>query len=328
MRRILFLALLFCLTLPSLAQDNTQTPYEIALERIEEAELIHASRLSFSGLGLTEIPPKTWYLQLTELNLENNNLTSLPPQLANLTYLERLILNGNDLSSLPPEIARLSKLEGLFLHENQLNSLPPEIGTLLHLQVLTLNNNLLDSLPSEIGNLRNLERLNLANNQFTSLPPEIGTLGNLQRLDLSTNQLSSLPPEIGNLANLQYLNVRNNQLNGLPPELGQLHTLCYLSLSNNKIQSLPKELNPLLESLKNPECSDYPYNLHIEGNPFISLPEEVIAQGTPAILDYLGNEAWWHLQRLIVGGASSFGLVAAVILGIRWRQRGKQKKKR
>jgi hypothetical protein len=29
-----------------------------------------------------------------------------------------------------------------------------------------------------------------------------------------------------------------------------------------------------------------------------------------------------------VGGAGSLGLVAAVVLGIRWRQRGKQKKKR
>jgi hypothetical protein len=45
-------------------------------------------------------------------------------------------------------------------------------------------------------------------------------------------------------------------------------------------------------------------------------------------LDYLENEAWWHLQRLIVGGASSFGLVPAIVLGIRWRQQGKQKKKR
>ena len=33
-----------------------------------------------------------------------------------------------------------------------------------------------------------------------------------------------------------------------------------------------------------------------QNNPLISPPPEVIAQGKEAILDYLRNEAWWHLQ--------------------------------
>jgi hypothetical protein len=70
--------------------------------------------------------------------------------------------------------------------------------------------------------------------------------------------------------------------------------------------------------------------LFFDGNPLISPPEEVIAQGTPAILAYLRNQAWWHLQRLIIGGVSGIGFLTIVFLALRWRYRrqyGKKKKR-
>jgi hypothetical protein len=64
-------------------------------------------------------------------------------------------------------------------------------------------------------------------------------------------------------------------------------------------------------------------------NDLISPPQEVIAQGTPAILEYLRNEAWWHVKKLIAGGAGFVGAVAAILLALRWRgRRGYEKKKR
>jgi hypothetical protein len=61
----------------------------------------------------------------------------------------------------------------------------------------------------------------------------------------------------------------------------------------------------------------------------ISPPPEVVVQGTGAILEYLRNQAWYHLQRLIIGGASGIGLLALLILGWRFRQnRLTSKKKR
>jgi hypothetical protein len=68
MRRFALLLILFILVLPSLAQDSTSTPYEIALQRIEEARV--------SG---------TIYLFLNQLDLEE-----LPPELFNLTNLHEL----------------------------------------------------------------------------------------------------------------------------------------------------------------------------------------------------------------------------------------------
>jgi Leucine-rich repeat (LRR) protein len=193
MRRIVLLALLFCLTLPSLAQENSQTPYEIALQYIAEAEASGATELDLSGLGLTE--------------------------------------------------------------------LPPEIGNLIH----------------------------------------------LAELDLSNNQLTSLPPEIGRLNKLCWLFLENNQLQYLPAELYQIEGLRGIGHGN------------LYDCIT--------YGIFLGGNPLIFPPAEIIPIESPVTLNYLKNEAWWHLQRLIVGGASSLGLVAAVVLGIRWRQRGKEKKK-
>jgi Leucine-rich repeat (LRR) protein len=229
MRKLALLLVLLLFSLPSIAQEDEPTPYEIALQRIQEAEASRTIHLNLSELGLTE----------------------LPPEIGNLAYLQDLLLSYN------------------YLHE---------------------------------------------------LPPEMGNLTNLQRLYLNGNQLVSLPSEIGNLDNLQILNLRDNQLASLPPEISHLNALRILDLRDNQIQHLPAELS-LSESLKGENCGIY-----LEGNPLISPPQEVIDQGTSAILDYLENEAWWHLQRLIIGAATGFGIVAAFILGMRWRNRGKKKR--
>lgn len=179
------------------------------------------------------------------------------------------------------------------------------------------------STPQIIG--LNLSRLGL-----TEIPPEIGSLSRLRWLTLDHNQLISLPSEIGKLHDLRILDLSNNQLTGLPAEFSQLSNLCHLDLNNNRLQHLPTALWQL-DQLSSAPCNNYFDfdSLRIYGNPLISPPEEVLAQGTPAILAYLRNEAWWHLQRLIISAASALGLVVMLILGLRWRnRRGKSKKKR
>ena len=52
------------------------------------------------------------------LNLENNQLTSLPAEIGKLEKLERLYLDNNELTSLPAEIGKLEKLEELDLINN------------------------------------------------------------------------------------------------------------------------------------------------------------------------------------------------------------------
>lgn len=280
--KLTILFLCFIVTGIISAQDSELTPYEIALERIQQAEASGATGLYLSFLALPE---------------------------------------------LPSEIGNLSSLEFLDLSNNQLNSLPPEIGNLSSLEFLDLRHNQLSSLPPEIDNLENLQLLDLGDNQLTQLPSEIGNLQNLQWFDLGFNQLTRLPSEIVRLQNLQLLGLHSNQLSSLPQDIGQLTNLCSLGLIRNQLQSLPHDLGQLSRLASGADCP-YQAGLYLHDNPLISPPDEVLAQGTEAVLAYLRNEAWWHLQRLIVSISGGIGLIIVAILGLRWRnQRGKRKRK-
>ncbi|MEH2231546.1 MAG: COR domain-containing protein [Nostoc sp.] len=233
----------------------------------------------------------------TVLDLTNNQLSSLPPEICQLSSLVRLSLDNNQLSSLPSEICQLSSLVRLSLDNNQLSSLPSEICQLSSLTTLYLHKNQLSSLPLEICQLSNLIRLDFSSNQLSSLPPEISQLSNLTTLYLGNNQLSSLPPEISQLSNLTTLYLFNNQLSSLPPEISQLSNLTTLSLDNNQLSSLPPEISQLSNLT----------TLSLHNNPQLSSPPpEIVEQETQAILTYLrerleGSQRQWVSKLLVVG---------------------------
>ncbi|MCI5159949.1 MAG: hypothetical protein D3906_16285, partial [Candidatus Electrothrix sp. AUS1_2] len=131
-----------------------------------------------------------------DLDLNNQELTKLPPELFQLSDLLSLHLIDNQLTSLPSEIGQLTNLLDLHLTANQLALLPPEIGQLINLRELDLNANQLASLPPELFALKNLTKLYLFGNQLTELPSEIVQLTNLKELDLDDNPLISPPLEI------------------------------------------------------------------------------------------------------------------------------------
>jgi Leucine-rich repeat (LRR) protein len=233
------------------------------------------------------------------------------------------------------EEARLNGAKDIYLPP-ELTVLPPEIGTVVTLETLNLNYGQLESLPPEIGNLLNLKVLLLFQNDLRSLPPEIGNLTQLRVLNAHYNRIESLPPEIGNLQNLEVLNLNANLLTELPPEIGQLSNLCMLWIADNQIQRLPVEMGNLSGLLTPDDCPavtefhlSQDYGLNIDNLPLIYPPNEILAQGDNAVILYLQNETGWYLKRWLAGGASGLGLVAAVVLGWRWKnRRGKEKEKR
>ena len=190
---------------------------------------------------------------LFELYLPDNNLTGmLPPELGNLSRLERLLLMENPLTgAIPPELGSLSQLERLSLSGNTLTgAIPPELGSLSQLQSLSLSGNTLTgAIPRELGSLSRLQRLWLNGNTLTgAIPPELGSLSQLQWLRLNGNTLTgAIPPELGRLLQLRGLYLWGNSLTGaIPRELGSLSQLQRLWLNGNTLTgAIPPELGNL-----------------------------------------------------------------------------------
>jgi len=82
-------------------------------------------------------------------------------------HIALLGLLGNQLTSMPPEIGNLSSLEWLDLSENQLTTLPTEIGNLSSLIELSLEENQLTSVPMELGNLPEQVRVQILADNIT-----------------------------------------------------------------------------------------------------------------------------------------------------------------
>ena len=180
-------------------------------------------------------------MNITFLDLTDENLTKLPESIGKLKELEFLYLDDNKLTKLPDSIGNLKNLTEIYCDSNNLTTLPESIGNLRKLSMIDLHGNRLTSLPSSFGNLKNLESLYLGYNNLTRLPPQICNLPKLESLYLSGNNLTILPPQIGNLQKLESLDLSGNNLTILPPQIGNLPKLKSLDLRGNpNLRNIPR----------------------------------------------------------------------------------------
>ena len=272
--------------------------YQEALKRIKEAKEENLTRLNLNELDLTTVPIEVLELpNLITLDLEKNRLATFPEVIWSLTKLERLNLSNNQLKTITKAILKLTEIEDLDLGNNQLKAFPENILKLTNLKILRLEGNQLRTLPNTIWKLAKLEMFVLYNNKFEDFPKSVLQLSKLKYLYFNGNQLSTLPEDLSNLKELEELGLSNNRFKNLPDCISMLSNLDGLWASDNDLTNFPTSLLKLGELRKiffgNNQITEIPetigrltnlININLSGNQLTRFPEAI---GKLTKLEYL-----------------------------------------
>ncbi|CAG5131249.1 unnamed protein product [Candidula unifasciata] len=217
---------------------------------------------------------------LHSLQLDNNNIASLPSTIGLFKRLIVLDISANNMTSISNDICQLQKLRTLIAKNNKLtsDSFPKDFGLLTSLEVINVSSNQIKSFPPQFTELEKLQVLHIGGNLLTELPSTIKYLARLQVLYLGGNRLTEIPADVGCLNELTSLVLCDNRLQSLPPTLNNLHKLRSLSLHNNKLSTLPPEivaLNLVELSLRN--------------NPLVDRFVQDLVYNPPSLLELAGR---------------------------------------
>jgi Leucine-rich repeat (LRR) protein len=203
------------------------------LKNLRVLNLYENQLRSIDGIGILGKTP------LEDLNLGGNQLTTLPPDMGDLSNLKTLWLDDNHLADFPIVLCSIKSLEELRMSGNQLHFIPQSINALSNLKTLALDNNKIEDFPMGILELPHLENLWLRQNLLRELPDSLSELTVLQTLSVSSNQLSSLPSSLYKIHTLKNIFANANGMTWVDKELSDLPALEKLNLANNKLTSVP-----------------------------------------------------------------------------------------
>ena len=221
---------------PELKKDTLYETYRICYLFDEIANIFKGTHFSIVE-----------FKKSTRLGLTHKHLTFMPRGIFESINLIDLDLSVNMITTILPEINILTNLQILHLEYNRLTGLPKEISGLTNLQTLLVHHNQLNSIPKEIGKLKKLKNLNLNCNNLTNIPKEIGQLKNLEELNLHCNHLTNIPTEIGNITSLKTLILTNNNLKVIPAKIIQMRSLKKLDIEMNPLASKPKDTRKIMK---------------------------------------------------------------------------------
>ena len=232
------------LTHLNLSDNQLVSVFNVSETKVASYCLPALRSLDLSHNELTSLEAASLPARLNNLLLNSNYIRQLGPEsLASVKELRELDLSNNQLNHLPPDLLHGLRLHTLSLANNTLSSLAPDsLAGQKQLEQLDLSGNLLVSsflLPSITRDLFSLIQLDLSSNQIQELPADLlANLPNLQVLRLRSNRLTAvrLPPAV---FQLRELDLSRNYLSGLgAADLSPCSSLTLLSLAHNQIESV------------------------------------------------------------------------------------------
>ncbi|XP_016384469.1 PH domain leucine-rich repeat-containing protein phosphatase 1-like [Sinocyclocheilus rhinocerous] len=265
--------LLYSQDLTHLNLKHNFLPADQTLLQLQRFSRLRSLNLSHNQLGSFPLPICS-ISTLTEVNLSCNLLTSIHPDLANMSQFSRLRslnLSHNQLGSFPLPICSISTLTEVNLSCNLLTSIHPDLANMsqwvkclscvcsecseLFLRLISLNQ-ISSVLPDEPEFLHHVTQLDVRDNRLSELDasvfPRLEVLhcqrNRIRRLRLrgcalkalyaSSNELQELDLSPA-AASLTHVDISRNLMKALPDWLSDSRKLEVLDVSHNHIAELP-----------------------------------------------------------------------------------------
>ena len=171
-------------------------------------------------------------MNMASIAIQNtkNNEAKVRIQLCLERRMSSIDLSDLNLTKVPDEIKNLTYLRSINLSENCITELPDFIGSFTSLEHLDVSYNKISFLPEIIGNLCSLEKLNVRCNEINTIPESIGKLTLLSFLDISYNRLSFLPEAFNDLFSLEHCSIKGNSIDSIPEKVSALYRPKQLTL--------------------------------------------------------------------------------------------------
>lgn len=205
-------------------------------------------------MPLTVLPPSLVKMrQLKSLFLRNTRLRAVPAWIGSFTQIKNVQLESDDIHTLPKRFVRLTNLEILTISGKKLSHLPKRFGQLSKLTNVSIKGGSRDTsrsatgsltrLPASLVKCKKLYAITLTDQprlEVVTLFGQLAQLPALRHVDLSGDHIGRLPPL--NWVSLRWRSLRlaNNKLTAPPTELVQIPDLQMLDLRSNP---LPESLS-------------------------------------------------------------------------------------
>eukprot|EP00039_Didymoeca_costata_P009085 m.120271 g.120271 ORF g.120271 m.120271 type:complete len:686 (-) comp14352_c0_seq4:44-2101(-) len=244
--------------------DHCVANYSDGLVRTISSDKLHRERvvaLVLSSMDLSSLKPFTGFINLQELYLDENEITTITAKVFNmLTSLEMLSLISNRISSIEKDaLSSLLKLKSLYLHSNDLVAVSPHTFPLtIHHLMLDLNK-ITTIAADSFYNFRNLTNLTLKVNDIRTIGKNAFSNSGITNLEVRFQKLSQISFAFVDMKAIKFLDLKQNKISSFDVgTFGGCTSLTSLDLSHNLLSSIGPSsflFTPNLKSL------DLSYNL-------------------------------------------------------------------